>query len=48
MSIDEEGAIEIIAQGLATGILAAVLAGLVPAYRMTRLLPAEALRNNRG
>lgn len=47
-SMDFELPIEIIAQGLASGILAAVLAGLVPAYRMTRLLPAEALRNNRG
>lgn len=47
-SMDFELPVEIVAQGLAGGILAAVLAGLVPAYRMTRLLPAEALRNNRG
>ncbi|MGH8476224.1 MAG: FtsX-like permease family protein [Methylococcales bacterium] len=36
---------ETIIQGLLSGIIAAILAGLTPAYRMARLLPGEALRN---
>ncbi len=36
---------ETIVQGLLSGIIAAILAGLIPAYRMARLLPSEALRN---
>ncbi|MCI0655282.1 MAG: ABC transporter permease, partial [Methylococcaceae bacterium] len=37
---------ETIVQGLLSGIIAAILAGLIPAYRMARLLPGEALRND--
>lgn len=36
---------EIIVKGLMSGIIAAVLAGLVPSFRMSQLSPAEALRN---
>ena len=37
---------ETIVQGLSSGIIAALLAGLIPAYRMFRLQPAEALRSD--
>ena len=37
---------ETIIQGLSSGIIAALLAGVIPAYRMFRLRPAEALRND--
>lgn len=36
---------ETIVQGLSSGVIAAILAGLIPAYRMARLVPADALRN---
>ncbi len=36
---------ESILQGLSSGMLAAILAGLIPAYRMSRLLSGNALRN---
>ncbi|MGH8550585.1 MAG: FtsX-like permease family protein [Methylococcales bacterium] len=37
---------ETILQGLLSGIVAALLAGMIPAYRMSRLLPGDALRND--
>lgn len=37
---------ETLIQGFLMGILAALLAGLIPAYRMSRTLPADALRND--
>jgi putative ABC transport system permease protein len=37
---------ETILQGLLSGIIAAVLAGLIPAVRMSRLSPGDALRND--
>ncbi|MGR9106000.1 MAG: FtsX-like permease family protein [Gammaproteobacteria bacterium] len=36
---------ETLVHGLLSGMIAAVLAGLLPAYRMSRLRPEEALRN---
>jgi putative ABC transport system permease protein len=43
MPIDPSPAI--LLQGVALSVLAAVLAGLYPAWKMARALPADALRD---
>jgi putative ABC transport system permease protein len=35
---------EIIAQGIILGLFAALLAGIYPAWKMSRIMPAQALR----